>query len=406
MIGKLRRKFVLFAMLSIILVTVIIFGVIAIEMRIVTDYELDHLISFIADNNGQMPDFNNDFKDSSNIITVESKFATRYFTVFLDSDLNITLSNTDRIAMVNSSDIENMVKDVLSYRKTKGYYGNEYRYLVRENESGKMIVFLEARSKIRSYNDFIQKSSIIIGLGLLITLVFASLLSKKAAGPIIESIEKQKQFITNAGHDLKTPVSIILANADVLEMRYGEDEWTGSIKKQAKKLDMLIKNLLNLAKIDENNKKKSEITEFDLNELIMDEVNGIKVLAKDKEILFENEEENIIVTKDKTAISQVLTILLDNAIKYTDENGKIIVKVEKHGKGYAKIDISNPYSGDMNINVNKLFDRFYRADKSRNASKEGYGIGLSMAKSIVEVNKGKIYSYIDSNSRIHFIVII
>ncbi|MBR1884037.1 MAG: HAMP domain-containing histidine kinase [Clostridia bacterium] len=408
MIGKLRRKFVLFAMISIMLVTSLIFSVIAIEMRIVTDYELDHIISIIAENGGTMPEYNSDSAyKSSNYITPETRFSIRYFTLTVDSNLNLSVSNFEHIASVSESEAEKIVQDVLRLNKKKGYYNGQYRFLVKNLDEGKMIVMLDSQSQIRSYNDFVNKSTMIITLGLIITLVIASLLSKKAAGPIIEAMEKQKQFITNAGHDLKTPVAVILADADVLEMKLGnDDEWVKSIKKQAKKLDELIKIMLNLAKVGENSKKVQEYVQFDVCELVKDEVEGIKVLAKNKEIecSFLNNEINVV--KDKTAIAEVLTILLDNAIKYTEDGETIKVVVGKLGKNGVKIDVSNPYNGSLEINPNRLFDRFYRGDKSRNASKEGYGIGLSMAKSIITANKGKISCYIDAEKKIHFMIVL
>lgn len=405
MIGKLRRKFVIFAMISIMIVTIFIFGLIAIDMKIRSNTELDNILFYIAQNDGEMPEYKEENKGQySYLITPESRYSTRYFTAILDEENNILSTNVEHISSIDVEQAENMAQKVGQSSDMKGFY-NQYRYLIVNKDTSRMIIFIDAHFQIRSYNDFIYKSLMIIGFGLTITLVIATIFSRRAAGPIIESIEKQKQFITNAGHDLKTPVAIILANTEVLEMKLGEDdEWLKSIKNQTKRLDVLIKNLLNLARVEENNKKKSQPTEFFIDEVLEDEINSMKVLAKDKIITFSKTIEKYKIIKDKTAISQLITILLDNAIKYAPDSGTIDVRLDKYGKNNIKLKISNPYVGNKNILPDKLFDRFYRGDKSRKTN--GYGIGLSMAKSIVEANKGKIICNIDSNDKINFIVIL
>ena len=403
MIGKLRRKFVAFAMLSIMLVTLIIFGVITIDMRIRQDTELDSMLNYIAENGGIMPEYND--KHNNNYITPETRFSTRYFMVVLDKNNTVLDKNMEHIASVDENTAMDMATSLAIRGVKKGYYDN-YRFLVTEVGSNKVILFLDARTQLLNFDNYINKAIIIISFGLVITLIIASILSKKATGPVIESIEKQKQFITNAGHDLKTPVAVILADTEVLEMQVGEDdEWVKSIKNQAHTLDTLIKSLLNLAKVDENNKKKPEYIEFDIATLVQDEIDGIKVLAKEKQIVYDKPNKEYKIIRDKTAISQLITILLDNAIKYAPAGTDIKVSVGKFGKNNVKVQISNKYEGKK-IDPNKLFDRFYRADKSRNTRREGYGIGLSMAKSIVEANRGKISCNIDGNDNINFVVIL
>ena len=404
MIGKLRRKFVAFAMLSIMLVTLIIFGVITIDMRIRQNIELDQVLEYISENGGRMPEYN--AQKNYKYITPETRFSTRYFAVVLDRNNTVVEKNMDFIAAIDDNTAIDMATQVSIGGTKKGFYNN-YRYLVTNNGENIEVTLLDARDQLRTFDSYISKAVIIIVLGLTITMVVAYLLSKKAAGPVIESIEKQKQFITNAGHDLKTPVAVIMADAEVLELQVGEDdEWVQSIKNQAKRLDSLIKSLLNLAKVDENNKKRPEHVEFDVGELVQEEIDGIKVLAKDKQIVYKKPEQALKIVRDRTAISQVTTILLDNAIKYAPSGTDIKVTVSKQGKNNVRLQFSNKYEGSKKIDPNKLFDRFYRADKSRNTSRVGYGIGLSMAKSIVESNRGRISCNIDSKDNINFVVIL
>ena len=217
-------------------------------------------------------------------------------------------------------------------------------------------------------------------------------------------MEKQKQFITNAGHELKTPLAVIMADVDVLEMTTGEDnEWVASIRNQANRLNTLIKSLLNLANVQEG-KKQLVLTEFSLTEVVNESVNDFKALLQDRKVEFD-EDTDIKVKAQEDSIRQLVTILLDNAIKYTEENGTINIKISKQWKN-TKLEISNTCENIDNINVKKLFDRFYREDKSRNKKKEGYGIGLSIAKSIVDMHKGKISAYKKDTNMICFRVTI
>ena len=216
--------------------------------------------------------------------------------------------------------------------------------------------------------------------------------------------EKQKQFITNASHELKTPLAVITADIDVLEMSVGEEnEWLQSIKSQTNRLNTLIKSLLNLANVEEG-KNKLEITEFSITDIVSEEIKDFKSLLQDKKIEFDNTK-NILINADINMIKQVIVILIDNAIKYTPDNGTIKIDVEKQGKK-TKLEVCNTCENIKNINVNRVFDRFYRDDKSRNKKKEGYGIGLSIAKSIVDVHRGKISAYINEDDMICFKIIL
>ena len=246
----------------------------------------------------------------------------------------------------------------------------------------------------------------IIFIGLIIVFILLSFISKRVLSPIIESIEKQNQFVLNAGHELKTPIAVIMADAEVLEMMEENEEsleLVGSIKKQAERLNGLTATLLHLAKAEEG-RLDAEITDFSITELIEDEINEFRYLAKEKEITFDSSNK-IIITADRNSIKELIIIFLDNAIKYSDEKGKIKITAEKQGKN-VKIQFMNTCENPKSININKIFDRFYREDKSRNKKKDGYGIGLSMAKSIVDIHKGKISASITKNNYVCFTVIL
>ena len=403
MIKKIQKKFIIISMLSIIVVTGSIFGVIIIENYTRTNRELDGILNLISENNGKIPEYRPRNDELANVITQETQFSTRYFIIRINDQEEIIETNMQHIASVNQEQAEEILEKVLEKNKNTGYYDN-YRYKITSNEDGELIVFLDCTIQLNNLKNLINQSLIIITVGLVIVFVLVSVLSKKALTPIIENIERQKQFITNAGHELKTPVAVIMANADVMEMTSTENiEWVKSIKKQASRLDVLIKSLLNLANVEEN-KLKTNYTQFSITELINEQIEDFKAIAKDRNIVYENKND-ILIYADINRIKELITILLDNALKYTQESGKIEIKVEKQGKN-IKIQFANTCENIKNINTKKIFDRFYRVDKSRSKSKEGYGIGLSIAKSIVESHKGKITAEINKENMICFTIIL
>ena len=403
MIRNLKTKFILISMLSIILVTGSIFGVIIFENYTRTNRQIDGMLNLISENDGRFPEYRPRNDELAEIITQETQFTTRYFIIKMDENEEIIEANMQHIAAINQEEALQIVDEVMDKGKNIGYYEN-YKYEITSKDYGKLIVFLDCTIQLNNLKSIIEQSIIIIFTGLVIVFIFVSILSKKALTPIIESIEKQKQFITNAGHELKTPVAVIMANADVMEMTSKENlEWIRSIKNQATRLDILIKSLLSLANIEEKGAKINYV-DFSITDVVKDEIQEFKAMTQNKKIIF-NSEKNIHMYADVNSIKQLVTILLDNALKYTPENGVIEIKIEKQNKS-TKIQFINTCENAKSINTKKMFDRFYRGDKSRSKSKEGYGIGLSIAKSIVEAHKGKISADINKEGKICFTIII
>ena len=205
-----------------------------------------------------------------------------------------------------------------------------------------------------------------------------------------ESYEKQRQFITNAGHEIKTPLTIIGADADLLELENGESEWLSDIKHQVTRLTGLTNDLIYLSRMDEE-RPQLQCIKFSLSDVTEDVVQSFQGPAKaHRKELVTDIQPLLSFTGDEKAIRQLVSVLLDNAVKYSPEGGIISVRLKQEGC-FLKLAVSNttvqPVEKEQ---LNHLFDRFYRADQSRNSSTGGYGLGMSIAHSIVTVHKGKI----------------
>lgn len=397
MIKKLQGRFIMIAMGALASVMIILVGTINIINIYQMEHRLNGAINILSENKGRFPKFEKDNKPKDNPqigfrfeMSEETQFETRYFIVKFNEDESVLEIDTSHSA-VSSSDAIEYAQKVINKKKTTGYEGN-YKYAVVEESYGSMVVLLDCRSQRQTATIFLLTSIAVALVTLLIVFIFVSIFSKRAIKPIIETIDKQKLFITDAGHEIKTPLAIISANADVIEMLNGESEWTTSIRNQTKRLDKLVKNLLTLSKMDEGN-IKIMFAEFDLSEVVLETSNEFVTIAesKNKKILLDILP-GIKLNGDENGIIQLVSTLVDNAIKYSNEEGIIKISLALAKKG-VKLEVFNTTDLIENHDkesLNKLFNRFYRSDASRSRDTGGYGIGLSIAKSIVEAHNGKI----------------
>ena len=403
MIKKLQIKFIIIAMSASIIVTFAIFGIIMMVNYRTIDKQNEGILNLIIENGGYMPEYKKRDDFLSNVITKETQFSTRYFFIKLDNDGEIAETNMKYIASISPEQAGEIISKIRNEDKEEGYY-EDFKYKTKQEDDGKIVVFLDCHTQLNNLRNMTEKGIGIILFGLTIIFIIIFVLSKRALKPIIENIESQKQFITNAGHELKTPVAVIMANMDIMEMTPGENqEWINSSKNQAKRLNTLIRSMLNLSNIEERNLKLN-FTDFSITKIIKEEISEFKALAQNKKIEYDDSKD-IIINADYDTISQLVIIFLDNAIKYTPDNGTIKVITEKIGKN-IKIQFLNDCEDVKTIDTKKLFDRFYREDKARTPKKEGYGIGLSIAKSIVNLHNGKLTAEINKDNMICFTIII
>lgn len=403
MIRDLRKKFILVAMLSTMLVLTAIMGVVNFSnYREMLD-RADEMTALLEQNDGKFPEEpswheqddtetppakpENDEKDKSRF-SVETPFETRYFTVTVDENGEVTDCDLDRIAAVDEETAEEYTQTAQQKNKTTGFQGI-YRYRVTETEDGAKYVFLDCRREISNFRTVLVTTISVSLLGLAAVFVLVVIFSRMVFRPVEESIQKQKRFITDASHELKTPLTIIDANIEVMEMESGESQWTKSTRKQIQRLSGLVQQLVTLSRLDEE-KGLEEKCEFNLSEAVSECVQPYESLAQTREKnLTLNIEEDITYTGDERSIRRLAGILMDNAVKYSSENGNITLTLKKKGKKIF-LEVYNDADDLPQGKLDVLFERFYRLDSSRNSGTGGSGIGLSMAKAIVQAHKGKI----------------
>ena len=293
------------------------------------------------------------------------------------------------VLIKGKDDLQKLVTGAVNESSTSGYVGT-YRYLKVKNDAGNLVLLLNTQRDLDSFHAFMRNSIIVSLIVILSVFILLVLISKKVISPIQQSYQKQKQFITDASHELKTPLAIIRSNTDVLELENGDSKWTKNIQNQVDRLTSLVNSLVVFSRMEE--KDTVEKVKFNLSESLHARIDDFEELASFQKKHFNADiDNNIYYRGEQQAIVQLMDILLENAIKYATKETNINVTLKKNKK-YATMRISNKANvkkGDLR----KVFDRFYRLDESRNSTIKGYGIGLSMAKLITEKHKEVIKAY-------------
>ena len=414
MIRKLKIKVTILSITSIfILLTFIVVGMNIINYKSVVD-EADEILSILSLNRGRFP-VNEEMADPEHIhddldedhdhmnkfeieIYPELPYELRYFSVYYSSDGTV-YHDVSKIASVDTEMSEDYAKAALEENDERGFVG-DYRYLVIEGENGTRIFFLNLDRNLNAFRKFLFSSLSMAVAGFLVVVLVIVFVSGRIIRPIAESYEKQKRFITDAGHEIKTPLTIINANADVLEMEIGPNESLADIHEQTHRLTELTNRLVYLAKMEEGFDSHSPMTELSLSGVVEEISNSFETLAKSEgKTLTKKISENISVMGDIVAVGRLVSILLDNAVKYSTSDSEIEVSVSKQGRN-ALLSVSNVCREPMDQEqISHIFERFYRTDESRNSSTGGHGIGLSMAKAIMTQHGGKIGATIKDGER-------
>ena len=390
MFKSLRRKFVTTAVGSV----AVVIAILAIALNFINfnklEERIDPTLLDASRSQALIKIFAEDGDDL--VITKNSSSATEYngFSIAkVDNNGRIIKAYRDDSLIADQDALQSKVVEALEKGKTSGFIGS-YRFLKVETNVGNLILFLNCQRELDSYESFV-KNSVLISIGVILSvLVLIILISKKVIAPIQETYLKQKQFITGASHELKTPLAIISSNADVLEMMNGDSKWTTNIHNQVDRLTSLVNSLVVFSRMEE--KDTVERTSFDLTETLKSRIEDFDELANfQKKYIVTDIDENLNYYGEKGSIIQLMDILLENAIKYAPEDSDILVKLNKNRK-YATLKVSNKANVEKG-DLSKVFDRFYRLDESRNSAIKGYGIGLSMVQLIAEKHKETIQAY-------------
>lgn len=391
MFKSLRRKFVATAVASVAVVIIIM----ASTLNIINYYKMgqrvDDSLYEASKSSALVTLFNDDGEDMIISKNVASKAPNNngFSVAKIDENQKVVRSYRDDVLIENKDKLQNLVTEALKKSKTSGYVGT-YRFLKVKNDAGNLVLLLNNERDLDSFQAFMRNSVIMSLIVILSVFILVVLISKKVIAPIQQSYQKQKQFITDASHELKTPLAIIRSNTDVLELENGESKWTKNIQNQVDRLTSLVNSLVVFSRMEE--KDTVEKTKFDLSTSLQSRIEDFEELASfQKKHFVADIDKNIYYRGEQQAIDQLMDILLENAIKYASKETYIDVSLKKNRK-QAIMKISNKANvkkGDLS----KVFDRFYRLDESRNSTIKGYGIGLSMAKLIAEKHKEVIKAY-------------
>lgn len=307
----------------------------------------------------------------------------------IDGLYTVLIENSVIVQSSNDNTVNEYALKIAKKNSEKGIIG-KYIYKVRKiNRNTMRITFIENENAISHIKTIYIFSVIIAVCSIIGIYIISKKVSKLIVKPVEETFEKQKQFISDASHELKTPLAVIEANADVLENEIGDNKWIGYIQNEADSMNKLINELLLLAKI-ENVDNLREQKQFNLSKEIEIVLSMFESMAYEKQVTIKsNIDENVTMIGNKEDIEHIISTLTDNAIKHTEANNEIVVSLKKE-KNDIVIEVKNKGEKIPEEEQEKIFERFYRVDKSRNRKEKRYGLGLSIAKSVVEKYNGKI----------------
>ncbi len=399
MVKRLQKKFVILtAVISLIVLLVIVTLINVVNYTSIMNNS-DYLLELLAKGDlmsaeGSLP---------PERLPKEIEFTTRFFVVRSDFDYDIDFVDVRKISSVSTQQAVDYATAVNSEELTFGTIDN-FRFMKTPTANGYTYIFLDIESDIIGFNRYLLYSALIMLGAIICVVILSCVFSRWAIAPIALGYEKQKRFITDVNHEFKTPLAIIRANCDVLEYKHGEDEWIDGVKVQIDKLNMLVENLISLSKLDEVQDVGIK-SDFSLDEALAETLGEFSSALQQRNLVVQkNISKNVSINSTETTIRKLFSILIENAIKYSTESS--VISVELLQKGNKKVfTINNECNGVAQGKHDNWFDRFYRMDESRSDDTSGFGIGLSIAKSICENSGAKIFAESKNDNEITITVI-
>lgn len=433
-ISRLRRRFTRNAMLAMIAVMAVLAGLIFAVNLIVTRNQIKDTMDYIADNNGELQDaqilsvpesdasgesagpaltspdgtfsgtlrrdvynvqeffrevFGTDDEADGESVGLEDNYYLPYFLVVYDADGTVVSIKANHMEGLTAEEAVSLSDWALTSLLKLDQYGNYYYQVRSLEDGGQMVIFLNAESQVQSTSRLLYSSLILTGLASVVMLFFIWFSSMRAIAPFIRNAELQQQFITNASHELKTPLAVIKANTEMQEILTGENEWSESTLRQIDRMNALIQNLVAITHAQESN--PPERTDMDIVPVIHEIIDSYLPVAQQSGKLLEAElPEAARMNATDAELRQLATLLLDNAVKYCDEGGSIRMSLRQKGRD-TTLTVSNTFAEGKGVDYSRYFERFYRGDESHTIEgKSGFGIGLSIAESLVKSYHGTI----------------
>ncbi len=374
-IDKIRYRVITASLIAFLMVIILISGLVNIVNYVVVTGRIDKTIDLIIDYRPALPREPAPDRPFRALPDEEANYMTRFFTVTVDDNGNILDEDLEHIASVNEEKAADYASEALDKHFDRGYI-QDYRYIRTTEENGTVVVFLNCSRELQSIRSLLILTAVISVSSIILVFLLSLFLSSKAIRPLEQNINIQKQFITDASHELKTPLTSMATSLDIIEMQNGKDEWTDNIRRQIGRMSLLVKDLVVLSRLDEvkvvKDKDSFDISglSWELLELYMPQA---KAVGKDIET---DIEDVVIMSGDKDSVAK-------STIRF--------ILVKHHGK--IKIEVINRCDYEEAPDTERLFDRFYRPDSSRSSDTGGSGIGLAIAKSVVQSHGGTITAY-------------
>ena len=419
-VTALRRKFMIVAIAALVAALLLIFSALNIWNHMLATERVDSVISVLYENDGVFPEEwklkDPRYKRGTFEATSETPFETRYLAATFDTARSLTSLDATHVAELDEQEAAEVIGHMLDRVANAGYYDRYRFHVFTEQDGSGMIIAVDCFQQLQSSHTLLLISAAIMGATVTITGLFIVPLSKRFVDPYVRNLERQKRFVTDASHELKTPIAIISANTDLIEATEGESSWTRSTRAQTARLNKLTGELIELARTDEPIERALR-EDVDLASIVRREVEDFLPLAEasGKTLVctidtFEGAatrasvadglegisareagkaEPRIIVSGSPEELDRLVSVLVDNAVKYCDDNGSIRVHLEQR-KREIVLTVTNPCASLTTQDTRRIFDRFYRADASRSRSTGGNGIGLSIAQGIVSRHEGSI----------------
>lgn len=393
-----RKKFIFIAMLSMT-------GCLALLLLLINLFncysvvaEQKDILSILSENDGSFPPFNSPMAKKrpgrAYEINEESEHRIRSFQVTLRPDGSVSRVNLQRIAAVGSEEAARLGQKAAATGKEYGFTGDYiFKATLRESGAYTQIIFLDWQEKLAAVKNFAIISVVMGAAGLAMTFLIVLWLSQRAIRPAIVSAQQQRQFITDASHELKTPLSAISVNMEVLAMETGENEWINSTNEQITMLRKLVDQLICTARLDEEASLYGEKQMLDLSELIADAVTCFAPMAQASGRTIELDvPEHAMMMGNEELLRRLISVLFDNAIKHAAGEGNIKLSLSARPK-IITLHVQNPWPAAEDRTVyERMFDRFYKADPSRSKDdiRNGFGVGLSIAEKVAQWHGGTI----------------